>query len=150
MSIKMRAINHGSSTFANAKLRQALEAKEAEHLKLIGRGSHGKEASLSHGDTNDCDADDAVLLMDPEDGDDEMLHCGEDDGYCNNCKRSPGNGGDEDGYGDADDDDDDDDDSELMRELQRIKNERERDRLKVVSNCPSHARPAVLALSSPM
>jgi len=113
MSIKLRAPASKGGDAVPADFRAALEAKEAEHLKAIGRTAQGSRAPALLPPPppvdDDDDDEDQALIIDPEDADDKQ--------------RAPAGKAAAESDEDSDEDDDDDE-LELMRELERIKKER--------------------------
>ena len=113
----LSALGQGTAAELSGKdFRAELEAREADHLKSIGRAPSAslrlpaKEPPPPPPPDEDDDDDDGGpgLLIDPDDADDQLR----------GRAAAPAE------ESDDDDDDDDDDEEELMRELERIKKER--------------------------
>jgi len=118
MSIKQRQTGQGTAAELKGKdLKKALEDRELEHLKSIGKASIVSKAPppLPPPEDDDDDDDGPALILDPDDADDKRTHT------ANDMLKPP------DESDDDDDDDDEDEEEELMRELERIKQERKQE-----------------------
>mmetsp|Transcript_19546 Transcript_19546/g.39844 ORF Transcript_19546/g.39844 Transcript_19546/m.39844 type:complete len:241 (+) Transcript_19546:44-766(+) len=121
MSIKTRQPGQGTEDEVSKKdLRAALQDREQEHLKRIGKAPVAKAPPPLPPPPEEDDDDDEgpEPILDPEDADDkrtrvpnELLKADEEEE-------------------EDEEDDDDDDEEELMRELERIKQERAQEALK--------------------
>ena len=138
MSIKTRQPGQGTAgELTKAEMLAALEAKEANHLKAIGKAptllNRLPPPPPPPDDSDDDDDDGPALLIDPEDADDSR---GAQAGAASSSlglSRGAGGAGSS-GAGPAaaaddsdveeDSDDEEDEEEELMRELERIKKER--------------------------